>query len=835
MIKRTSSIVFGLITCLLTVNAQSYTVRFAGMGASNEVTKVLVHNLSKGNHITLTAGQELNLIDGFSDTESVHDQSQDGMVLISDRNGNAGISFQVLNAGITSIDLFSSDGRKLASFNTFLTEGIHHFQLALPGGFCIIKVSGNGFNYHSKVINRSQSGFSAKISAITTDGHGMFAPAKLMAASAVTMDYAPGDRILFQGYSGTMSTLVSDVITADKTIEFNFVPCADADGNQYTTIIIGNQVWMAENLKTTRYADGSSIILRASKEEYMADPERHTTPVYRYFNDDPSTKDRAGLAYKYQTIQHKNVCPGGWHVPDHYEWRMLRDAVAADGITRFNSIRKTGSPDEYWRKEGATNSSGFSAIGTGAFWDEWYVHEKTWAIWMASDLFNASSTDNWFFYTSTDDNLTPESIVCDEIASSSQDFITAVRCVKNSDTSYDVLKLGELPIGLWVTPPAAYQTNDEYKRIKDGGFNFVNGFHYSENVTTRIQQVLNFCSNNGLKFLANKAVVANDISKYAASPDPGLLTKFIDGIRPYANHPAFAGELLMDEPGKNLFNALAAFTSAFNQNFPDKLAHINLFPTYATGGIQAPGYANYIDSWLQTQQPRHISFDSYPLLTTGGIINDYFYNLDLVRAKSRDKGIPFWTFIQTLSIKGTPGVPDKREPSEADIRWQVWSNLAFGAKGIQYFTYWSPGSGTEQFGEALIGLNGQPTIRYGYVQKLNTDINRIGKILLHCDAVGVIQTARNRFPMYAALTTFGDLTSVSGDDNLVGCFQSKQGERKLLITTLLPYNNAMITLTFSDSVAKVRVWENNRSQTVSLVNNKLTLNVMAGEARLVEF
>ena len=95
MIKRTSSIVFGLITCLLTVNAQSYTVRFAGMGASNEVTKVLVHNLSKGNHITLTAGQELNLIDGFSDTESVHDQSQDGMVLISDRNGNAGISFQV--------------------------------------------------------------------------------------------------------------------------------------------------------------------------------------------------------------------------------------------------------------------------------------------------------------------------------------------------------------------------------------------------------------------------------------------------------------------------------------------------------------------------------------------------------------------------------------------------------------------------------------------------------------------------------------------------------------------------------------------------------------------
>ncbi|MDX9748238.1 MAG: FISUMP domain-containing protein [Paludibacter sp.] len=835
MIKRTSLIVFGLITCLLTINALNYTVRFAGKGTSNVVTSVLVQNVSKGTQITLTAGQELNLVDGFSGTKHVRDLSQDGMQLISDRNGSACISFQVIHAGATSIGLFSFDGRILATFNNVLSEGIHQFQLSLPGGLCIVKVSGNGFNYHSKVISRSQSGSSAKISAITTDGHGMYAPAKVMASSAVTMAYAPGDRILFRGYSGTMSTLVSDVITADKTIEFNFVPCADADGNHYTTITIGNQVWMAENLKTTRYADGSSILLRASKEEYMADPDRRTTPIYRYFNDDPSTKDKAGLAYKYQTILHKNVCPEGWHVPDHYEWRTLRDAIASDGTTRFNSIRRTGYENEFWRKEGATNASGFSAIGTGAFWDEWYVHEKTWAIWLANDLFNASSTDNWFFYASTDDNLTSESIVCDEIASSSQDFITAVRCVKNSETSYDVLKLGELPIGLWVTPPAAYQTKDEYKRIKDGGFNFVNGFHYSENVTTRIQQVLNFCSNNGLKFLSNKAVVASDISKYAASPDPGLLTKFIDGIRPYANHPAFAGELLMDEPGKNLFTALAAFTSAFNHSFPDKLAHINLFPTYATGGIQAPSYANYIDSWLQTQQPRHISFDSYPLLSTGGIITDYFYNLDIVRAKSVDKGIPFWTFIQTLSIKGTPGVPDKREPSEVDIRWQVWANLAFGAKGIQYFTYWSPGSGTEQFGEALISQNGQPTLRYGYVQKLNADINRIGKILLQCDAVGVIQTARNRFPMYAALTTFGDLTSVAGDDNLVGCFQSKQGERKLLITTLMPDKNAVVTLNFRNSVTQVRVWENNGCQTVSLVNNKLTLNVMAGEARLVEY
>ena len=835
MVHQTFLAVFVFLTCILSANAFNYTVRFAGKGASTEVTSVLVQNITNGSNVTLTSGQELNLIEGFSGTEGVDDQSRGRMQMLSDRNGNASISFQVLNAGSTSIGLFSPDGRILASVHNKLNEGTHCFRLILPGGLCIVRVSGNGFNYHSKAISRSQSGSTVQILSDVTEGHGRLAPARVEAASAVTMGYTPGDRIVFRGSSGTMSTLVSDVITANKTIEFNFVPCADADGNLYTTITIGDQVWMAENLKTTKYADGTDIILRASKAEYLADPDRRTTPVCRYFNDDPATKDIAGLAYKYQTINYKNVCPEGWHVPNHYEWRTLRDAVASDGHTRFNSIRKTGSSSEFWRKEGSTNASGFSAIGTGAFWDEWYVHEKTWAIWLASDLFNSSSTDNWFFYASTDDNLSPESIVCDEIASSSQDFITAVRCVKNSETSYDVLKLGELPIGLWVTPPAEYQTNDEYKRIKEGGFNFVNGFHYSENVTTRILQVLNFCSTNGLKFLTNKAVVANDISNYAVSPDQGLLSKFIEGIRPYANHPAFAGELLMDEPGKNLFSALSAFTTAFNQNYPDKLAHINLFPTYATGGIQAPNYANYIDSWIQTQQPKHISFDSYPLLTNGGIINDYFFNLDLVRAKSRVKQIPFWTFIQTLSIAGTPGVPDKREPSNSDIRWQVWSNLAFGAKGIQYFTYWSPGSGSEQFGEALIGQNGRPTVRYEYVKQLNADINAIGKVLLQCDAEGVIQKARNPYPMFASLSSFGELLSVSGDDCLVGCFKTKQGESKVLATTLLPDKNANVTLHFSKNISLIRVWKNNIAETKAVQNNTLTLSILSGDAVLVEF
>ncbi len=400
---------------------------------------------------------------------------------------------------------------------------------------------------------------------------------------------------------------------------------------------------------------------------------------------------------------------------------------------------------------------------------------------------------------------------------------------------YNVLGLQGIAIGLWVTPPPEYQTSEEYSKIKECGFNFVNGFHYFENSNSRILKVLGYCEENSLKYFASKATVASDIAKYAQSPDVSLLTKFVNEIKPYADHPAFAGELLMDEPGKPLFSAISAFTKAFEKAYPEKMWHVNLLPSYATGGIQAPSYNDYISDWLITVPSKHISYDHYPLLTNGDITDDYYYNLDIIRAKSRFRKIPFWTFIQTLSIAGTPGVPDKREPSEADIRWQVWSSLAFGAKGIQYFCYWSPGSGTEQFGEALIGPDGEKTVRYGYVQKINNDINDIGKILLDCHAEGVIQTSTKHYKMYERLYDFGEIQEVTGDDNIVGCFENEEREKKVLITTLTPDQDANVILHLSNNVTKLKVWENNNYSEQQVNNNQIAFLVKAGEAVFVEF
>lgn len=398
--------------------------------------------------------------------------------------------------------------------------------------------------------------------------------------------------------------------------------------------------------------------------------------------------------------------------------------------------------------------------------------------------------------------------------------------------NYDLLGLGELPVGLWVTPPAQYQTYEEYAKIRECGMNFVNGFHYYENNYNAIMRILDFCEQNNLKYFTNKSIVEEDIIKYSKNADRSLLTKFINGIKPYAEHSAFAGELLLDEPGKNLFEAISAYTKAFDDAYPEKMWHVNLYPSYATGGIRTSSYDDYISSWLLTVPSKHISYDSYPLLATGGIIDDYFYNLDILRAKSRYRKIPFWSFIQTLPISAAPGTPEKRVPSEIDIRWQIWSNLAFGVKGIQYFCYWTPNNA---LGDALVDRNGKKTERYYYAKKINKDVNSIGKILLNCHAEGVILTSPfKEYKMYDQLYHFGIIESVSGE-SIVGCFENNKGKKKILITSLVPEKRSNVTLNFSQDSSKLRIWRNNTSEEKVISESKISFLIEEGEAIFIEF
>jgi uncharacterized protein (TIGR02145 family) len=141
----------------------------------------------------------------------------------------------------------------------------------------------------------------------------------------------------------------------------------DADGNIYKTIYIGSQQWMAENLKTTKYNDGTRIPNEFSTDidtiglwtDYLF---RKTDTINRYGGS-------IGQYYNWYSIDkksngNKNVCPTGWHVPSIAEWQVLIDFLGGSQVAG-GKMKLTETTLWDYPNAGATNSSLFSAVGSG--------------------------------------------------------------------------------------------------------------------------------------------------------------------------------------------------------------------------------------------------------------------------------------------------------------------------------------------------------------------------------------------------------------------------------------------------------------------------------------
>jgi|WetSurSiteA1Bulk_404760.scaffolds.fasta_scaffold13194_2 uncharacterized protein (TIGR02145 family) len=131
----------------------------------------------------------------------------------------------------------------------------------------------------------------------------------------------------------------------------------DIEGNEYKTIVIGSQTWMAENLRTNRYKDNTPIPL---VEDNMA-WKNLTTPGYCwYYNDEETYKDIYGALYNWYTVKTGKLCPIGWHVSTDAEWTLLTDYLGGIGVAG-PKMQETGTT--HWLfADGATNSSGFTGL-----------------------------------------------------------------------------------------------------------------------------------------------------------------------------------------------------------------------------------------------------------------------------------------------------------------------------------------------------------------------------------------------------------------------------------------------------------------------------------------
>jgi len=114
----------------------------------------------------------------------------------------------------------------------------------------------------------------------------------------------------------------------------------DVDGNVYNTVLIGEQCWMKENLKTTLYRDGTPIDNPINNSDW----QNNTIGAYAWYNNNSGFKDSYGALYNwYAGVNANGLCPDGWHLPADDEWTQLVDYVAAQGFPNENISNGTGN------------------------------------------------------------------------------------------------------------------------------------------------------------------------------------------------------------------------------------------------------------------------------------------------------------------------------------------------------------------------------------------------------------------------------------------------------------------------------------------------------------
>ena len=282
------------------------------------------------------------------------------------------VSTEILNcqAGISLI----SFGAGRISSGVLVAEGGGYRQ-----GFKVMGGSANSQNMGSVVETFPSTGFSLNLSYKTDYSSGSFV-------------FNPGDTVRFSVYHQVIypATLTHAPLHGDSLMVKVTRPCpgvpvvTDYDSNIYTTVQIGNQCWMRENMNATHYSDGTALVDGTGAGQISAYSE---VKYWFYYDDSPPNAPVYGRLYTWTaavnyywaiTLPQKpqGICPVGWHIPGDDEWKTLESFLGMDpaslndcryyrGSDEGGKLKETGTSHWFPINFGATNESGFIALPGG--------------------------------------------------------------------------------------------------------------------------------------------------------------------------------------------------------------------------------------------------------------------------------------------------------------------------------------------------------------------------------------------------------------------------------------------------------------------------------------
>ena len=276
-----------------------------------------------------------------------------------------------------------------------------------------------------------------------------------------------------------------------------------------------------------------------------------------------------------------------------------------------------------------------------------------------------------------------------------------------------------IPVMAWIGPPETESTAARYKEMADAGFT----------------HSFSFIGSLAAMEKAMDAAQAAGIKQFVCCPE--LKTDPEGVAKKFMNHPAMAGYHLKDEPSAKEFADLAKWAKRIQAVDNKHWCYINLFPNIAGNGALGTGsYQEHVDKFIAEVPTEEISFDHYPII--GNSFRPEFYeNLEIIALASHKAKKPFWAFTMAVAHANYP------TPKLEHLRLQVFSDLAYGAYGIQYFTYWTPPKYESfVFVHAPIELDGTKSEVYDLAKKMNKEIEGLSGVFMGSEVLNLGHTGK---------------------------------------------------------------------------------------------
>lgn len=389
-------------------------------------------------------------------------------------------------------------------------------------------------------------------------------------------------------------------------------------------------------------------------------------------------------------------------------------------------------------------------------------------------------------------------------------------------------------------------TDDSYAKLAECGVNAIveQRIRYDSETAER---ALALAEKYGIVYyMGDNGVMYTDVTDPNAAK-VGTVEEVTARMQELMEYDSFGGFYLRDEPTSNLFSLL---NQAIDVTYQAReiagdstiQGYINAFPgvgwnQLSAGTDETMNWQKYLNGICETGV-EYLSWDAYPFTNVPGEVQATWLNaLGTVNRTAKEYGIPWTMWLQCGGYLPFFS-PSHRVVNEGEMNWNVGTALAFGAKGMAYYTGVTPPEGAlkgEEYvnNDSLLNKYGSKTPFWYYAKKINAQVQAMAPVLLNATQEGVMLDNNDSPNVYTGndlLESYRCFKGWSGDSALIGCFDYEGTVALLVVNNSLENHHAVVTLKF-DNNYEYEVTQRAQKDTVS--GKEFSLHLEAGEFALV--